>query len=356
MSRTIAVLVFAMTAAGLAPGEAAAGSAPGARCVRALLARQTRHERCLRACDRRAAARPSVDVDGCKAHCAAMDDAAVARVNRRRACRADADLAAHPKFIAGGVVWPNPVTSSNGMCLDVRNGNSANRTPIQMYRCNGTAAQDWFVQGTAIRGLAGKCLDMPYAVTGGGVWLFDCWGGPNQQWSLIRASVSINLPGGYYVGGLNAYGAGSGAPVQISTGFTPSSWEYTAGGEFRLPDGRCLQPGWAGAMAVTCNGSAYQKWQLGPRPSGIRWSVNPAYCLHATDFVRWWDGSTRSSITVERCDPYTPHQRWRVNASIRGMGNMCLTMPSGAVDWTPVTLRACHSLFKEYHQAWGMTF
>ncbi|NUK13674.1 ricin-type beta-trefoil lectin domain protein, partial [Streptomyces lunaelactis] len=56
------------------------------------------------------------------------------------------------------------ITGLGGKCVDVAGANSANGTPVQLYDCNSTAAQQWSVgtDGT-IRAL-GKCLD----VTSGG--------------------------------------------------------------------------------------------------------------------------------------------------------------------------------------------
>ena len=50
-----------------------------------------------------------------------------------------------------------------GKCLDVRNSNPANGTPVQLYRCNGTSAQQWTYTpgstGGTLRAL-GSCLDV----------------------------------------------------------------------------------------------------------------------------------------------------------------------------------------------------
>ncbi|MFE9612223.1 ricin-type beta-trefoil lectin domain protein [Streptomyces sp. NPDC006012] len=81
-----------------------------------------------------------------------------------------------------------------GKCVDVAGASAANGTPVQLYDCNGTAAQQWTVgpDGT-IRAL-GKCLD----VTGNGttdgstVQLWDCTGGPNQKWAVSAAHDIVN--------------------------------------------------------------------------------------------------------------------------------------------------------------------
>ena len=46
-------------------------------------------------------------------------------------------------------------------CLDVAAGSNAAGTPIQIYDCNGTAAQQWIAGSGALRVFAGSCLDVP---------------------------------------------------------------------------------------------------------------------------------------------------------------------------------------------------
>ena len=77
----------------------------------------------------------------------------------------------------GGGSGTGPVTGYNGLCLDVRGANSANFTPVQVYTCNGTTAQQWTVvqAGSTLHAL-GKCLDINGGGTADGttVDLYDC--------------------------------------------------------------------------------------------------------------------------------------------------------------------------------------
>jgi hypothetical protein len=72
-----------------------------------------------------------------------------------------------------------PVYSGVGsnICLDDRSSNSANYNPVQIYTCNGSAAQQWSVvqAGSTLRVL-GKCLDVNAGGTANGtkVDLYDC--------------------------------------------------------------------------------------------------------------------------------------------------------------------------------------
>ncbi|MFJ4871512.1 ThuA domain-containing protein [Streptomyces sp. NPDC088757] len=75
-----------------------------------------------------------------------------------------------------------------GKCLDVSGGGSADGTKVQLWTCNGTGAQKWTPQadGTVRNSQSAKCLD-----ASGGVWndgtavhLWTCHTGANQKWTL----------------------------------------------------------------------------------------------------------------------------------------------------------------------------
>ncbi|MCC9152375.1 ThuA domain-containing protein [Streptomyces parvulus] len=75
-----------------------------------------------------------------------------------------------------------------GKCLDVSGGGTADGTKIQLWTCNGSGAQKWAPQsdGTVRNPQSGKCLD-----ASGGTWndgtpvhLWTCHTGANQKWVL----------------------------------------------------------------------------------------------------------------------------------------------------------------------------
>ncbi|MGW7528947.1 lectin [Streptomyces sp. NPDC054783] len=98
-------------------------------------------------------------------------------------------LTASPAQAATGAI-----TGLAGKCLDVAGANSADGTPVQLYDCNGTNAQQWTVgtDGT-IRAL-GKCLDVTGNSTADGakVQLWSCTGGANQKWTVTAAHDIVN--------------------------------------------------------------------------------------------------------------------------------------------------------------------
>ncbi|GGI97453.1 ricin-type beta-trefoil lectin domain protein [Streptomyces brasiliensis] len=81
-----------------------------------------------------------------------------------------------------------------GKCVDVAGANSANGTPVQLYDCNGTAAQQWTVGADGTLRALGKCLDVVDNGTAdrSKVQLWDCTGGPNQRWALPAAHDIVN--------------------------------------------------------------------------------------------------------------------------------------------------------------------
>lgn len=81
-----------------------------------------------------------------------------------------------------------------GKCVDVAAANSANGTQVQLYDCNGTAAQQWTVGSDGTIRALGKCLDVEDNGTADGtpVQLWDCTGGPNQKWVVTDAHDIVN--------------------------------------------------------------------------------------------------------------------------------------------------------------------
>jgi hypothetical protein len=88
------------------------------------------------------------------------------------------------------------ITGLGGLCMDVRGANAADFTPVQVYTCNGSTAQQWSVvqAGSTLRAL-GKCLDVNSAGTADGspVDLFTCNNTGAQVW-IPQANGSLFNP------------------------------------------------------------------------------------------------------------------------------------------------------------------
>ncbi len=89
-----------------------------------------------------------------------------------------------------------PVTGLGGKCLDVAAAATANGTAVQLYDCNGSAAQNWTLGTDGTVRALGKCLDVTGAATADGtkVQLWDCNGSGAQQWTYSAGSHDIVNP------------------------------------------------------------------------------------------------------------------------------------------------------------------
>ncbi len=80
-------------------------------------------------------------------------------------------------------------------CIDVSDANTANGTPLQLWDCNGTAAQSWhFASDGSIQAL-GKCMDVSNANTASGtpIQLWECNGTAAQKFVLNGAGDLVNV-------------------------------------------------------------------------------------------------------------------------------------------------------------------
>jgi hypothetical protein len=76
------------------------------------------------------------------------------------------------------------VTGAGGKCVDVAGASSADGTAVQLYDCNGSAAQSWTVGSDGTLRALGKCLDVTGQGTANGTKLqvWECNGSGAQQW------------------------------------------------------------------------------------------------------------------------------------------------------------------------------
>ncbi|MFE9750139.1 PHB depolymerase family esterase [Saccharothrix saharensis] len=119
---------------------------------------------------------------------------------------------------------------------------------------------------------AGKCLDVPNQSTTAGTRLqvWDCWNGPNQQWTSTTAQ-ELSVYSATSRRCLDAENAGTtaGTPVIIWTchGGTNQKWRLNADGSVTaVQSGLCLEVAGGStangtpARLWTCNGQANQRW------------------------------------------------------------------------------------------------
>ncbi|GIG66691.1 type 1 glutamine amidotransferase [Phytomonospora endophytica] len=89
---------------------------------------------------------------------------------------------------------PGPIVGVGGKCVDVNAGATADGTKIQLWTCNGSAAQRWTVTGQALTAV-GKCLDVAGGATAEGtkVQLWTCNGTGAQNWA-VQADGTLRNP------------------------------------------------------------------------------------------------------------------------------------------------------------------
>jgi len=112
-------------------------------------------------------------------------------------------------------------------CIDVQNGSSANGTPVQMWDCNGTAAQRWTMTSSNAVMAMGKCLDIINSGTANRtqVQLWDCTGAGNQKWIPQGNSTLLNPQSGRCLEIID-FNVNNGAPLGIQDchGYDNQRW------------------------------------------------------------------------------------------------------------------------------------
>ncbi|MFD6417892.1 ricin-type beta-trefoil lectin domain protein [Streptomyces sp. NPDC060194] len=97
--------------------------------------------------------------------------------------------------IPGQTTRAGEIKGVNGKCLDVDNSGTADGTKIQIWTCNGTAAQYWSLPGDDTVRVLGKCLDVSGGGTADGtkVQLWNCNGTGSQKWQA-QADGTVRNP------------------------------------------------------------------------------------------------------------------------------------------------------------------
>jgi hypothetical protein len=91
-----------------------------------------------------------------------------------------------------------PITGKNGLCVDVRRSNTADFTPVQVFTCNQTSAQQWTLASNGTIQALGKCLGVHFGrtVNGTTVDLFHCNNTGGQVWQRLNDGSLFNPQSG----------------------------------------------------------------------------------------------------------------------------------------------------------------
>src|SRR3954447_18760729 len=84
--------------------------------------------------------------------------------------------------------------NESGRCIDIPSANPADGARLQVYDCNGTAAQQWTIGTDGTVRALGKCMDAAAAGTANGtaVQLYTCNGTAAQRFTLSAAGDLVN--------------------------------------------------------------------------------------------------------------------------------------------------------------------
>ncbi|MEV6842626.1 chitosanase [Actinoplanes sp. NPDC051411] len=129
-----------------------------------------------------------------------------------------------------------PITGLGGKCVDVANASTANGAAIQLYDCNGSAAQQWSLSGGAlVNAGSGKCLDVTSASVANGAKIqqYDCNGTAAQKWTLSGGEL-INSGSGKCLD-VTGKSTANGARLQIWTCTGASNQIWTMSGTSTPP-------------------------------------------------------------------------------------------------------------------------
>ncbi|MHC3475171.1 ricin-type beta-trefoil lectin domain protein [Streptomyces sp. 7R007] len=191
-------------------------------------------------------------------------------------------LSAFPAQAATGTI-----TGLAGKCLDVAGANSADGTAVQLYDCNGTAAQQWTVGSDGTIRALGKCLDVTGSSTADGaqLQLWSCSGGANQKWTVTAAHDIVNPQANKCMDATgNSSANGTRAQIWTCTGAANQKWTAPSSGGSTPSAPMAVAP------------YLYNGWGDPPSPTtitnatGVKW-FTLAFVLSNGYCNPQWDGS-----------------------------------------------------------------
>ena len=120
------------------------------------------------------------------------------------------------------------VTGLAGKCMDVAAAATADGTTVQLYDCNGTAAQQWSRSSDGTLRALGKCLDVSggSVANGARVQLWTCNGSAAQQWTYTAAHDLVN-PQANKCLDVTGNNSANGSPLQLWTCTGGSNQKWT---------------------------------------------------------------------------------------------------------------------------------
>jgi hypothetical protein len=261
-----------------------------------------------------------------------------------------------------------------GKCIDDFHNSTANSNKVDIWTCNGTAAQQWTMNANGRIMVHGKCLDVYQnkAQPGTRVDLYACKssGFANQQWTyeagqggwlvskLSKQSATLCLtpsgptngdtlqiatcsPNAVHKWKMNTYQANTGSAGSSSAGGSAGGGGGTTttaeiksllvGGTHCLDDFQNISADRAVVDTFTCNGTAAQHWTYNASTKYV--SVN-GKCLDVKA-----GGKADGTVVILYTCHNAANQKWTYNASAKTFTNAnsgtCLNVPGPRTSGDP---------------------
>jgi hypothetical protein len=83
------------------------------------------------------------------------------------------------------------LTGRAGECVDARDGQTADGTPLVVVQCHGSPNERWFIKSGVISESFGSCIDVQGSAQDDGspIVLVNCTGSLTQQWSIRDGQI-----------------------------------------------------------------------------------------------------------------------------------------------------------------------
>ena len=123
-----------------------------------------------------------------------------------------------PSVVRARYRGAGPILGAAGMCVDDAGASTSDGAAIQIFACNGTAAQSWaWMSGDGTLRALGKCMDVAGGATASGtpVQLYDCNGTGAQEWRWRQQTRLVNPQSGRCLA-ISGGGAADGTRLQIA--------------------------------------------------------------------------------------------------------------------------------------------
>ena len=230
----------------------------------------------------------------------------------------------------------------DGKCMDVTNGQTTDGTKIQLYDCNGTGAQQWQPQsgGALLNPQSGRCLDLPSAsaVNGRQLQIYDCNSTAAQTWTLPSGQPLAVSPQN---SDSTTLGVAAGLRPSASGGDQPYQWSATG-----LPPGMSVNyvngnvqgtPATVGSYTATltatdvtgATASTTFTWSVTAPSAGTSWYLDCSASANGTgtESSPWNSLSSASAHTFSPGDSLLLKRGSTCTGQLAPLGNGSATAP-----------------------------